>query len=37
VIFHQLSFNVVKKEKVRACQIWRIGGWGACFIRLRPM
>jgi hypothetical protein len=28
VIFHQLSFDVAKKEKrkVRGCQIWRIGG-----------
>jgi hypothetical protein len=26
-----------QKEEVRGCQIWRIGGWGVCFIRLRPM
>jgi hypothetical protein len=36
-ISHQLSFDVATKEKVRGCQIWWIGGWGACSIRLKPM
>jgi hypothetical protein len=36
-IFRQLSFDIAKKEKVRWCQIWRIGAWDARFIGLRPM
>jgi hypothetical protein len=31
-ISHQLSFDIVEKEKVRGCQIWRIGGGDACFM-----
>jgi hypothetical protein len=30
-ISYRLSFDVAKKEKVRGCQIWRIGGMKCLF------